>query len=76
MTCPVLTHDVFLYSLTKYFNFPSASFITWRVTKKRILSFICVPSQERRREFEANLEKIGLQLETDDKSVRNSTKGY
>jgi len=26
--------------------------------------------QERRREFEANLEKSGLELETEDKSVR------
>lgn len=26
--------------------------------------------QERRREFEANLEKAGLELETEDKSVR------
>lgn len=32
--------------------------------------------QERRREFEANLEKAGLELETDDKSVRNSTTEY
>lgn len=30
-------------------------------------------SQERRKEFEANLEKAGLQLETEDKSVRKST---
>lgn len=27
--------------------------------------------QERRKEFEANLEKAGLELETEDKSVRN-----
>lgn len=30
----------------------------------------CPYSQERRKEFEANLEKAGLQLETEDKSVR------
>lgn len=29
--------------------------------------------QERRKEFEANLEKEGLELETEDKSVRSST---
>lgn len=29
--------------------------------------------QERRKEFEANLEKAGLELETEDKSVRSST---
>ncbi|KAG7246715.1 hypothetical protein CRUP_012841, partial [Coryphaenoides rupestris] len=29
--------------------------------------------QERRREFEANLEKAGLELETEDKSVSGST---
>lgn len=34
---------------------------------------VWVPPQERRREFEANLEKAGLELETDDKSVRNSS---
>ena len=34
---------------------------------------LCVYPQERRREFEANLEKAGLELETEDKSVRNST---
>lgn len=34
---------------------------------------LCVFLQERRREFEANLEKAGLELETEDKSVRNST---
>ena len=28
--------------------------------------------QERRKEFEANLEKAGLELETEDKAVRNS----
>lgn len=28
--------------------------------------------QERRKEFEANLEKAGLELETEDKSVRSS----
>lgn len=32
---------------------------------------VCVCSQERRREFEANLEKAGLELETEDKSVRD-----
>lgn len=34
---------------------------------------LCAYPQERRREFEANLEKAGLELETEDKSVRNST---
>lgn len=34
---------------------------------------LCVYPQERRRAFEANLEKRGLELETEDKSVRNST---
>lgn len=37
------------------------------------LSCLCVYLQERRREFEANLVKVGLELETEDKSVRNST---
>lgn len=37
---------------------------------------MCVHPQERRREFEANLEKVGLELETDDKAVRNSTTEY
>lgn len=34
---------------------------------------LCVCPQERRKEFEANLEKAGLELETEDKSVSNST---
>lgn len=34
---------------------------------------LCVYPQERRREFEANLEKAGLELETDDKTVRNTS---
>lgn len=37
--------------------------------------FINVHFQERRKEFEANLEKAGLELETEDKSVRSSTTG-
>lgn len=37
---------------------------------------VCVCPQERRREFEANLEKAGLELEMDDKSVRNPTTEY
>lgn len=39
------------------------------------ISDICgrVHLQERRKEFEANLEKAGLELETEDKSVRNPT---
>lgn len=36
-------------------------------------SCVCVCSQERRREFEANLEKAGLELETEDKIVRSSS---
>lgn len=35
--------------------------------------YVCASPQERRKEFEANLEKAGLELETEDKSVRNST---
>lgn len=37
------------------------------------MSNVCghVYLQERRKEFEANLEKAGLELETEDKSVRN-----
>jgi hypothetical protein len=31
-----------------------------------------IPLQERRREYEANLQKAGLELETEDKSVRSS----
>lgn len=38
-----------------------------------ILCGLCVYPQERRRAFEANLEKAGLELETEDKAVRNST---
>lgn len=36
------------------------------------MSEVCGPLylQERRKEFEANLEKAGLELETEDKSVR------
>lgn len=34
---------------------------------------LCPYSQERRKEFEANLVKAGLQLETEDKSVRKSS---
>lgn len=34
---------------------------------------MCVHFQERRKEFEANLEKAGLELETEDKSVRSSS---
>ena len=30
-----------------------------------------IPLQERRREFEANLQNAGLELETEDKSVRS-----
>lgn len=33
-------------------------------------SVLCAHFQERRREFEANLLKIGLELETEDKAVR------
>lgn len=38
------------------------------------MSDVCghVYLQERRKEFEANLEKAGLELETEDKSVRNA----
>lgn len=36
---------------------------------------MCACPQERRRAFEANLEKDGLELETEDKSVRGSSTG-
>lgn len=37
---------------------------------------LCFSPQERRKEFEANLEKAGLELETEDRSVRNSATEY
>lgn len=37
---------------------------------------VCIYPQDRRREFEANLEKEGLELETEDKSVRDPTTEY
>lgn len=42
----------------------------------RFVACVFVYPQERRREFEANLEKEGLELESEDKSVRNSTEEY
>lgn len=41
-----------------------------------LMLLVCVCPQERRREFEANLEKAGLELETDDKTVRNPNTEY
>lgn len=40
-----------------------------RLCGSHACGFVC--PQERRREFEANLEKAGLELELDDKTVRN-----
>lgn len=39
----------------------------WFVCRTNVL---CAYFQERRKEFEANLVKIGLELETEDKDVR------
>lgn len=32
--------------------------------------YVCLRLQERRKVYEANLQKVGLELETEDKSVR------
>lgn len=40
------------------------------VCKQEMILCVWFVIQERRKEFEANLERIGLELETEDKSVR------
>lgn len=36
----------------------------------KYILFVCLFLKERRKVYEANLEKVGLELETEDKSVR------
>ena len=43
---------------------------TVRIIHSNLILCLCIPLQERRREFEANLQNAGLELETEDKSVR------
>lgn len=44
----------------------------WSVWCSQMFVVLCVCPQERRKEFEANLEKAGLELETEDKAVREA----